>query len=440
LGLTRNSLITFASQVAANLLQFVLGVLTARFLGPEGKGLIFLLIIWLSICVEFGTIGLGDASVYLIGKDRNRLPAALGNLLFVTAIVSLILGTAGWLFLQYGHPDTYHQFPLWAWLIVALLIPLQLLQTFLMRVLSAILRIKEIGIVEVSRTLLQLVLFVLLVATMDQGVAGAFLAYAFSISFAAGFLFVLVLYAAGYPKPPAWPLLFIALRYGIKAYLSNVLWSLTVRLHALLVAKLALDGINAVGVYSVAANLADFVLFIPASISLSLFPMVSAASVADANRLTPAACRHTMLLTIVLALGVAIAGPFVIHRLYGDAFAPATLPLMLLLPGVVLLAQANILFGDLNGRGKPGATVVSSVASLITALALDLALIPAYGVVGAALAASCAYAVQFMVAGTLFVHYSGLSWRGLFAFRRSDFACYLGLMPSIRKMSDQPTG
>jgi len=434
LGLARNSLRTFVSHVIANLLQFVLGVMTARFLGPEGKGLLYVLIIWFGICTELGSVGLGDASVYFVGKDRKRLPTALGHILIAAGAMSIVLVSGGWLFLRYSWVDIYLRFPLWVWAVAAFLVPIHLLQLLLMRILLAILRIKEINIVDVTRVTAQLLLFIPLVVTMGGGIKGAFLAYAFSTFFAAASFFLLALYHGGRPKGPDWPLLFVSLRYGVKAYLSNLLWLLGVRLHALLVASLAVDGIQAAGVYSVAASLAELLLFIPASISLSLFPMVSAASAVEANRLTPAACRHTLLLTIVLAVGLGTAGPLAIPRLYGEAFAAATTPLLLLLPGVMMLSQANILFGDLNGRGKPGATVLSALLSLITAVILDLALIPTYGVTGAALAASCAYAVQFVIVGAFFVYHSGLPWSKLFVFQRSDLDSYFGVLPTVRKM------
>jgi O-antigen/teichoic acid export membrane protein len=229
-------------------------------------------------------------------------------------------------------------------------------------------------------------------------------------------------------------LLVASLRYGVKAYLASVLGLLALRLDALLVASLATSGIGAAGVYSVAANLAELLLFIPTSIRLSLFPMVSAATPAEANRLTSAACRHTMLLTIILALGLGVAGRPVIHRLYGEAFTGAISPLLFLLPGVLMLCQALILYGDLIGRGKPEATAISALLSLVVTVVLDLLLIPKYGITGAALASSCAYTVDFIIAGSFFVYYSGLPWSKLFLLQKSDLASYLGVLPALRKM------
>jgi len=390
--------------------------------------------VWLGICTELGSLGLGEATIYFIGKDRKHLPMVFGNLLVAVGIISVALAGGGWLFLRYGRPNLLAQFPVWAWGVVTLLIPIYLLQMFLRQVLSAILCIKEINVVDVTRAIVQLALFVLLVVVLGKGIEGAFLAYAFSTIFAAGIFFVLVLCHGERPKKPDWTLLVASLRYGVIANLSSILWLLTLRLDTFLVPSLAVNGIQATGVYSVATNLAELLCFIPLSIYLSLFPMVSASLAPEANRLTPAACRHTLLLTIIFALGLGTAGPFAIHRLYGEAFVGAMNPLLLLLPGVVMLSQATVFFGDLNGRGKPEATLASTSLSLIVTVVLDFVLIPKFGITGAALASSCAYSIAFIIAGSSFVYYSKLSWRKLFVFRRSDLCYYLDVLPKVRKM------
>jgi O-antigen/teichoic acid export membrane protein len=434
LGLAKNSFGTFISQMIAQSLQFVLGVMTARLLGAEGKGLFHILIIWLGIYTALGSLGLGQASIYFIGKDRKCLPMALSNLLVTTVVISVVLGTAGWFVLQSGQKNIYFQFPLWIWAVVAILIPIHLLQSSLMQVLSAMLRIREINTVEVIRVTIQLLLFLLFVGVIGADLKGAFVAYAVSTFFAAAGFFLLVLYYGERPGWPDWSLMTASLRYGIKAYLFNLLRLLNVRLDALLVAALAVRGVQAAGVYSVATNLAELLLFIPTSIRLSLFPMVSAGSTEEANRLTTAACRHTIFLTTILAVALGGVGALAVRPIYGQAFTSAVIPLLILLPGIVMLSQATILYGDLLGRGQPQATLISIVISLIVTLVLDLILIPKYGIIGAALASSTAYTIEFLVAGVFFVRNSGVTWRQILIFQRSDLRCYLDILPKIQKM------
>ncbi len=425
LGLGKKSLWTFLSKIIIFLLRFPIGILTARYLGPEGKGFLYLLIVSVTISVALVNLGLGPASIYFIGKDRKHLPAILGNLLISTGITSIILCGAGWLFLQYGRPDIYALLPLWVWGIVALSIPIGLLRNLVMQVLAALLRIKAITIMEVAAKATQLFLIIFLVVMIAKGVEGAFLAYWFSECLAASGFFLLILHFGGWPARPNLALLAASLRFGVKPYLSNLMTILNRRLDVFLVAKLAASGVNATGIYSVAAQLAELVLFIPTSIRLTLFPMVAASSTAQANQLTSMACRHAMFLTTIVALGAAVVGPFLITQLYGGEFAAAVIPLLILLPGVIALSQTYIIKADLNGRGKPGVATLGALIALTVTIVLDLLLIPRYGIIGAAIASTCAYTIEFVVVTSYFIRYTGLTWCEALLFGRSDLDRYL---------------
>ena len=311
---------------------------------------------------------------------------------------------------------------------MALLIPIYLLQSFFMQVLSAILRIYEINLVDLTRVATQLFLFVLFVIVMRQGLHGAFLAYALSAFFAAGAFLSLVLYHGGYPQRPDWLLFGSSLRFGTKAYLSDLLRMVTSRLDVLLVASLAGGGIAAVGVYSVATSLAELLLSIPLAIRLSLFPMVAATNAAEANRLTSTACRHTMLITLIAALGFIVLGPFFIQSFYGEAFRGAAIALLILLPGTMALSQSMLFCSALEGRGRPGVSSMCRAASLPIIVILDLLLIPPYGITGAAVASTCAYTAEFVIAGSLFMHYSKMPWKKVLVFRGSDFFHYVNFL------------
>ncbi len=230
---------------------------------------------------------------------------------------------------------------------------------------------------------------------------------------------------------PAWPdlaLLGTSLRFGLKSYLYNLIRRLNLRLDAFLVTYFALGGIHAAGVYSAAASMAELMIFIPESIRLSLFPMVAASRTHDdATRLTLAACRYTLLLTTLCAVGLAALGPVALTYVYGERFTGAVVPLLLLLPGVGMLSLGHILYGDLNGRGKPETTAVSALLALGVTIVLDVVLIPRYGIVGAAIASTCAYTVEFCVTGAFFIYHSGARWRDMMTIRRSDLEQYARL-------------
>ena len=425
MGLAKNSLETLLSQCASLAVQLVIGVLIARWLGAEGKGQLYLLVVSINMVASFASLGLGPAAIYFIGKDRGCLPAVVTNLLVTTSIISVVVIAVGWVGVRFFQTHVYQQFPLWLWGLSAVLLPVHLVESLLMQVASALLRIRAINLITLTRSLLYLLLLVLFVRVDGAGVDGGFVAYALSVCVSTGCFAVLVLRSGGRPGAPDWSLLRSSLSFGGKSYLSNTMRMLNLRLDALLVASLASGGAVATGVYSVASNLAELILYVPSSIRLSLFPLIAASSSADANRLTAMACRHTALITLLVTLGAGVGGPLIIELLYGPEFRNAIVPLFILLPGVWLLSQSILFYSDLDGRGRPELSVISRLLALVITVALDLWLIPAYGIIGAAAASLCAYAAEFVVAGLLFTSCTGVTWSDLLFVRSDDLRYYL---------------
>src|SRR2546430_6443074 len=69
-------------------------VITARVLGPQGRGVIAAATSWVALFVTFGHLSLSHVIVYLLGpRDREQnLPLVAGSVLAVTAVAALV----GW--------------------------------------------------------------------------------------------------------------------------------------------------------------------------------------------------------------------------------------------------------------------------------------------------------------------------------------------------------
>src|SRR5213078_2851182 len=68
-------------------------IITARFLGPQGRGVIAAATSWVALFVTFGHLSLQHVIVYLLGReDRAAFGLVTGSVMAVTALTSL----AGW--------------------------------------------------------------------------------------------------------------------------------------------------------------------------------------------------------------------------------------------------------------------------------------------------------------------------------------------------------
>src|ERR1044071_1991112 len=69
-------------------------VVTARFLGPQGRGVIAAATSWVALFVTFGHFSLSSVIIYLLsGEDRARLlPVVTGSVMTLVAATTLV----GW--------------------------------------------------------------------------------------------------------------------------------------------------------------------------------------------------------------------------------------------------------------------------------------------------------------------------------------------------------
>src|SRR5262249_46519962 len=121
------------------------------------------------------------------------------------------------------------------------------------------------------------------------------------------------------------PLLKEELRFGFKSHIQVLAQHLHLRADAYIVAYF-LDPTQ-VAFYTLAVRLAEFMLDVPESIGMVLYPKLAALNDEAMHELTAQACRRTVLVTAVGAVILSLLGPWVIVLWYGAAYAPAGRPL-----------------------------------------------------------------------------------------------------------------
>jgi O-antigen/teichoic acid export membrane protein len=121
-----------------------------------------------------------------------------------------------------------------------------------------------------------------------------------------------------------------------------------------------------------------------------------------------------------------VAGPAV-ELLYSSRFSASAAVVRILVPGIVLFSAARVLGNDLAARGRPLVNSGIAGASVACNIALNLVLIPRYGINGAAWASTASYSVLF--ATTLFIYrrVAGVPVRAVLVPTRADGPAYLGL-------------
>jgi O-antigen/teichoic acid export membrane protein len=155
-----------------------------------------------------------------------------------------------------------------------------------------------------------------------------------------------------------------------------------------------------------------------------MLPLVARLEGIERQDLTGEAIRNCSLLGAVAVGGLAILGPPLVPVVFGEDFADAVTPMLILLPSMWFLGIALAIGSTLRGYGRPGLASILAGLSMVVTIGLDLILIPDYGVTGAAVASAVAYALYGASSVVALARVAGLSPAALIVPTRTDIGRY----------------
>jgi O-antigen/teichoic acid export membrane protein len=392
-GFLGNVAATFGTRLLLLIIGIVISVIIARALGPTGRGMYAAAFAVTAIGVQLGNLGLHASNTWLVARDRSLLGGLITNSLAVSALVGtvgLVIGaivTTLW--------PSVSPIPASLMLLALVSIPVSLAYLLLQNLLLGVGDIRAYNSIEiVNRALVVGGLVVLAIVGMLTPFSA--LAVSLVMIVAAG---AMALGRAGagvrLPLKPSRTLLLDSGRYGFKAYLAALLAFLVLRLDVLIVQWLS--GATATGYYAVAATLTESLYIFPAVVGTLLFARLSALDDHETRwRQAKAAFWAVGGLMIVAVVLAAVFAEPVIALLYGIAFEPATGAFVWLMPGLLFLSMNTVLMNYFASRGMPLVTIAGPAIALGANVALNLVLVPTYGIIGAAAASSVAYGLMLL--------------------------------------------
>jgi O-antigen/teichoic acid export membrane protein len=425
----RNVLGTFLTDILVVGLNLMLGVLTARILGPERRGVLTLVMTLSLTLVYLADLGVSKANVYLIGRRKRLEGTVAANSVFIALTVGAILSLAAWLARDLALNTSLRGLPAHYLAAILLLMPLLLLYTYWMAILRAR---QNFGVFNFLRLLMPVAVLgctALALLVFKGGIGWAVMAYVVGTCLATTVGLFVVGRLVRFKPAFDWLLARESLVYGLKSYVQNLAGHLAYRLDIYLVALFLSP--RDVAFYAIATSVAELSWYIPNSVGIVLFPKLSSAPRERIHPLTAEVCRHMLLITTVATIAVILAGVVGIPLLYGADYVPAVAPLIALAPGIVAMSLYKVLTRNFSSRNRQQVTVLIAVVGLTLNVILDALLIPCLATVGAALASSCAYSAMGLALLLAFRWESRLSWREILQPRRDDLVRYVDIGQQI---------
>jgi O-antigen/teichoic acid export membrane protein len=151
------------------------------------------------------------------------------------------------------------------------------------------------------------------------------------------------------------------------------------------------------GYYRAALVLAELIWVLPKSLQSLLIQSTSdhwdKGRIDVIENLATRASRYVLLLTLLMAIGLAALAHVFVPIYYGANANPVITPLLILLPGAVGFALARPLLTINHSKGDMGVLIGTTGIAAVLNFVLNYLLIPRYGMVGAAISTTIGYGI-----------------------------------------------
>ncbi len=391
----KNSLWLFAAEALAKLLALLTQVVAARYLGKEGFGVFSFAFSLTGALTVFVDTGL---SLYLTREVSREPDRARDYLRSVMGLkLGLSLATAVLLVAGLGVSELSRET-----VCVALLIGVSLMVHGFTDLYLAVFRaFEQMALVSVLTVLARVLFFALGLAVLLMGADVLLFSAAFCFTSVLCFFIARWQMRVSYQFKFAefsWQLVRKIVRQAAPVCGALLFTYIYFRIDAVLVFFLA--GKAETGRYAAAFKLIEALFLLMASVRLALFPVFSKSFKNDRDagvRLWRESARYLLLITLPLAVGMAVCASPIVELLYGERYAGAGIVLAGMALGFPLLCLNDLAAHLLLSGHRTRRVLLTAGAFAVLNPIANLYCIPRWGVTGAAFVAAGTQWVLFAV-------------------------------------------
>ncbi len=406
------------------------GILSARLLGPMGRGEYAAITLWpLAISSIIG-LGINQAVGFNVAR-RNFTVSEVATAASAIGIVQGAAALAIGLVVIHFVLGKYSHHVMHLGVVFVLFMPLYILGGYPSNLFQGAQRLTEFNLIRVTGGLTFLIGLAALFVS-HRGSLGAVLYSQLAGYVAALVLGVILVWRILKPgahwNRQAVPSL---VRFGYRTQVTSLTNYFNQRIDQLFLSLLVAP--QELGLYVVAVTLSTTVTVFPQAAGIVTFSRGSSQRSDDARVTIGESFRASLLWLLVACTALYLLAPFLIRHVFGAAFEGSILACRILLPGALMIGLKQVLYNGSSALGRPGLPSIAEGASVaVTAVGLYL-LVPRYGYIGAAIISTVAYTISLLVMLWLARRLLGLSLRGLFMARPAGAAAVFS--PPSRKQT-----
>ncbi len=402
---------------------FVTGVISARALGPTGRGELTAVMIWGTFIATFGALGLTQSLAYYVSKLHDREEEQTSRLIWTywlmvipLSIVSVTIGYLAVPFLLRAQSDAVVRnarlFLLWvpigmiggvhfalqgrsrfmSWNLFRLLKPVLYLVVLVILWLFGRVTVPSITKTLIIISIFELPLLVLLLRK-EKIISQARIT------------------VEAIPE---------MLRFGIKSVLGSVPALMNNRIDQLMMAAWIVP--SQLGLYVVAVAWSGLLGPLVTAIGETTFPLIAGASTSEmATQRFERMMRNAVVILLLLSAAMLMVTPLMLPLVFGAHYKPSIATAMVLVVAGMIWQLNSLIQTGLSGLGFPSASAWSQGSSLIFTVLFLYLLLPKYQIIGASLASLGGYTISVAVLLWFTRQMTSVSIRAMFVPSKQDF-------------------
>jgi len=389
--LSKSSIRIFLSRAGSAIIQFVGIVVFSRAFGASDIGVFFLFQATLAILAFPADFGVMRAVEKRISENQQEVPSLVASGAILKIVILLPVSVAihfnsDWIN-QYIGADVAHL------LIIALVV--QESGRFLIHVLKGNFRVGETAIFELGKYSIWLVLGVVVVR-VGLGVRALIVSLILGLSFVPLLAYPRIDTGLGTPSVEHVKSLYRFIKYNFVSQIGGQFYSwMDVAIIGLLLTQAD------VAAYEVAWKITGFVTLLSAAIATTIFPQVSEWSSKGENNNIQQMLHDfsvpALYFVIPSFFGSIILAEDILRIVFGTEFSVAW-TVFIILMFEKIFHSLHMLFGrSLIAINKPDLSARATLFAVTVNLLLNFALIPHFGIMGAAIATTTSFLLEFVI-------------------------------------------
>ena len=386
-----------ASSIIVLLLHFFQKPIMARFLGPDGLGLYSMAVMIIGIIELIALFGIDGALIKFVAEykeQKDKVDSLVTSAFITILIVGIIVSSALFIFSN-TFANVFNMPPLSLLLkIYALVFPLSLAHGIILSYFNGLREMRYYAFIRILQASLALP-FIAAFLMIGLGVEGAMLGAVFAIFVTVSVAMVIVkrfvhFTVLDYKKNTK-----MLASFGSRLVGANMISQIYHNIDIIMIGYFLTS--TDVGYYAIAISLSRFFWLVPRAISTVVYPAISEYwaknDIRAIRKLVDKATKYCACILVFAGMFIIFFVKDIITFLFTSEFLPAVLPLTILIIGTVtygILSSIGVIFAS---AGKINVVLKISAIGAVVDVLLNIALIPTYGIIGAATATTASQVV-----------------------------------------------